>query len=81
MGQHFTHFQCGNDNTDSKAMAAYASRQNISQLAFQGPLSPEMLALWLAFRANLFQMNGPTQHKKLLPIQNSATTIILDRSN
>ena len=26
-------------------------------LAFQGPLGPEMLALRLAFRANLFQTN------------------------
>ena len=32
-----------------------------TQLAFQGPLGPEMLALRLAFRTNLFQTNGPTR--------------------
>ena len=29
-------------------------------LAFQGPMGPEMLALRLAFRANLFQTNERT---------------------
>ena len=27
-----------------------------------GPSGPEMLALWQAFRANLFQTNEPTRH-------------------
>ena len=34
---------------------------NYLQLAFQGRMGPEMLALRLAFRANLFQTNRPTR--------------------